>query len=81
MDEKSGWLKISHDRAIDDLTLAVDQGLVLEDDHVVEVVAAAAVDPVVPQKADHALNLGLEVKIVHVPDQKVENLDQRASLK
>lgn len=74
-------MKISHDLAIGDLILAVDQGHVLDGDHVVEVVGVAIVDHVVFLKADHVLNLGPEAKIDHVPDQKAENPDQIVSLK
>lgn len=80
MDERSGLLKISHDRAIGDLILAADQGHVPDGDHVVEVVGVAVVGPVVSQKADHVLNLGPKAKIDHVPDLKAGSLDQRVSL-
>lgn len=71
-------LKINHERAIGDLTLAADQGHVLGEDHGVGVAEVAAVGLEVSPKV--APDPGLGAKVDPVLDQKAGNLDQRANL-
>lgn len=74
-------MKINHGQAIGDPILEADLDPGLGEGLEVGVEEAAEVDPVVPQKVVPDPNLGLEAKIIHVPDQKAGSLDQRANLR
>lgn len=79
MGEISDSLKINREQAIGGLTLEADQGHDLEEGHEVGVVGVAAVDLEVSRKV--APDPGLGAKVDHVPVQRAENLDQKASLR